>query len=71
MSAFDDNKVYRCPLCGYSFTRAEKCPHSCPMAKEGTCNVVCCPNCGYSFSEDSRVVDFFGKLFARKKKRAE
>lgn len=51
---------YKCPLCGYEFTRSDERCRACPMAK--SCNVVCCPNCGYGFAKESRLVNWVRRL---------
>ena len=52
-----------CGLCGHRFLPTAdtmSCP-SCPMNRR--CSVLCCPRCGYEFVTESKVVNFFRRLF--------
>lgn len=54
-----------CGLCGHRFAPAAEtmgCPR-CPMARG--CAILCCPRCGYEFVTESRIVNFFRRLFSR------
>jgi len=55
----------QCGLCGYRFlpTADTMSCVSCPFQKR--CEVICCPHCGYEFVTESRVVEFFRRLFRR------
>jgi hypothetical protein len=57
-----EKKPIRCPLCGQRFVpEASRCA-SCPLAGKG-CERVCCPNCRYSFPAESKVANWFLKLW--------
>jgi hypothetical protein len=59
-----ENEV-QCGLCGYRFlptTDTMSCV-SCPFQRR--CSVICCPNCGYEFVTESKVVEFFRRIFRR------
>jgi hypothetical protein len=55
----------QCGLCGHRFlpTADTMSCASCPFQRR--CAVICCPHCGYEFVTESRVVDFFRRLFRR------
>lgn len=65
MSDFNDEKKYKCPLCGFEFARSDEKCHVCPLASKNHCNVLCCPNCSYSFSEESSLVNWLKKKFGK------
>jgi hypothetical protein len=55
---------YRCPLCGRTFVGDQAgCSRFCPLSRG--CNLICCPHCGYSFPKESRIYNFFKRLFTK------
>jgi hypothetical protein len=55
----------QCGLCGHRFlptTDTMSCV-SCPFQRR--CEVLCCPHCGYEFVTESKVINFFRRLFRR------
>jgi hypothetical protein len=55
----------QCGLCGHRFlpTADTMSCVSCPFQRR--CSVICCPHCGYEFVTESRVVEFFRRIFRR------
>lgn len=62
----NDKTKYTCALCGHKFIMDEgSCPSACPFSRH--CNLICCPNCGYSFPKGSQTLEFFNKLFKKRR----
>ena len=56
----------RCALCGFEFDAAEaSCHHACPLAT--SCNLTRCPSCGYEFPSHARSLDWFRRIFGKRK----
>jgi hypothetical protein len=54
-----------CPLCGHKFTEYVIACESCILNKN--CKLVCCPNCGYKFPQESKIFNFFTRIFKKEK----
>ncbi|MCU0579533.1 MAG: hypothetical protein MUF69_08305 [Desulfobacterota bacterium] len=60
------SETIKCPLCGQDFTPDfQGCSASCPLGAH--CNLICCPRCHYSFPRDSRTINFFKKIWKKRK----
>jgi len=56
----------KCPLCGKEFDATKTACANCPM--HAGCDLIRCPNCGYEFPKESRIINFFAKLFNKRRK---
>ncbi|KAF0133592.1 MAG: hypothetical protein FD145_1208 [Candidatus Saganbacteria bacterium] len=56
----------KCALCGKEFKKEEAACSNCPF--HGQCELIRCPNCGYEFVNESRIVNFFLRLFKKRRK---
>jgi NMD protein affecting ribosome stability and mRNA decay len=52
--------VFRCTLCGLSFTHGGQVCGACPL--QAGCTLVSCPRCGYSFPRGSWLVEWVGRV---------
>jgi hypothetical protein len=59
----DRGTVFRCALCGTSFTHGGRSCNACPLG--AACDLVSCPNCGYGFPRRSSVVDWLRRTWRR------
>ncbi|OGQ05821.1 MAG: hypothetical protein A2W61_02810 [Deltaproteobacteria bacterium RIFCSPLOWO2_01_44_7] len=58
-------KVQDCPLCGFQFNAGEAACGGCAMVSG--CSMLKCPNCSYEFVAESRIVNWFQKVFKKVK----
>ena len=54
-----------CPLCGYTFESDESTAACQRCALAHGCQLTRCPRCGYEWAEDSRLVGWLRKQWAR------
>lgn len=57
-------KEQECPLCGFCFDAAQAACSGCAMIKG--CSMIKCPNCHYEFVTESKIVNWFQKLFRKR-----
>jgi len=62
-------QMHHCPLCSFQFAAQEAACRGCVMM--GGCGMLKCPNCHYEFVTESKIVDWFQKVFKKKAEREE
>jgi NMD protein affecting ribosome stability and mRNA decay len=56
----------KCPLCGKEFDRSAALCSKCPFHDK--CELMRCPHCGYEFVGESKIVNFFTRIFKSRRR---